>query len=827
MVKKTYPIKSDQLDVGTSQGQIPVLGAGGSLPAGIPVDSSSVTYNNTTSKLNATQLQALGDEMAKLHDNTLDPTGIITRGDNTLTFDDVTRTVTLAPTGTSFSYYIHGIEYVVTSPLTLVIPDVEGMYFVYIDVDGALHSTSIFSVDIILNFAYVSAIYWDATNKTGVYVADERHGITMDGQTHMHLHLSLGTQYISGFGLSNFVIDGNGTLATQAQFGADNGIIRDEDLQHTITSGSPQTLYPIAQVPIMWRSGANGNWRIKAADSYPIIYSGDSSGYVGASGLLPYNQWTGTTWQLTQLADADHVLVHYFATNDINHPFVGIHGINKYATITLARAGANEELSSLSGLPFQEFVPIGTVIFQTDLAFTNTPKAAVRSTDLGTSYVDWRNSAQFSSVGIFTDHGNLSGLSDDDHIQYHNDARGDARYYTQSQLNTRINHPSTGVFSGGNVTLGTGTGSPVTTNKFSIAAGVGLIVDNVTNPQNPTYQVVSWPAYNDVTVTNIATTDKTVVGITSAGTVFQQSTSASPQDHRTKIVLGTLAHFNHTSIEGIRSDGHPVYDINARFNDFGHSVGAFNISGNVYGADGASLSITKSAGTSYQVGSNFIVDAYSPDITTDPAASPVNFRYSYRNGSGGYTETTSTTLIDPGHYDNGTGTLATVSTNSWTAQIISYFPGADQHRIQYGQKVFASSSDALAAVPYISHQHNPILYEEGIIRGYLIVRGNATNLTLTTDAVFVEAAKFSGAGGTIPPLTGHAYDLQTAGASQSIFTTAFTFAPTANGRTYLSVYVNRTKQIEGGSYDYTVTGTNQITFVTPLTGGEVVEFYGL
>ena len=34
-----------------------------------------------------------------------------------------------------------------------------------------------------------------------------------------------------------------------------------------------------------------------------------------------------------------------------------------------------------------------------------------------------------TSVGVvITDHGALTGLSDDDHPQYHNDARGDARY---------------------------------------------------------------------------------------------------------------------------------------------------------------------------------------------------------------------------------------------------------------------------------------------------------------------------------------------------------------------------------------------------------------
>ena len=32
------------------------------------------------------------------------------------------------------------------------------------------------------------------------------------------------------------------------------------------------------------------------------------------------------------------------------------------------------------------------------------------------------------------DHGSLGGLADDDHSQYHNDARGDARYYTETEL---------------------------------------------------------------------------------------------------------------------------------------------------------------------------------------------------------------------------------------------------------------------------------------------------------------------------------------------------------------------------------------------------------
>lgn len=39
--------------------------------------------------------------------------------------------------------------------------------------------------------------------------------------------------------------------------------------------------------------------------------------------------------------------------------------------------------------------------------------------------------------GGTSDHGALSGLSDDDHAQYHNDARGDARYPLKSLLTTK------------------------------------------------------------------------------------------------------------------------------------------------------------------------------------------------------------------------------------------------------------------------------------------------------------------------------------------------------------------------------------------------------
>lgn len=51
--------------------------------------------------------------------------------------------------------------------------------------------------------------------------------------------------------------------------------------------------------------------------------------------------------------------------------------------------------------------------------------------DSGTGSFVWDVNA---GGGGGSDHGALTGLADDDHSQYHNDARGDARYYTQAAL---------------------------------------------------------------------------------------------------------------------------------------------------------------------------------------------------------------------------------------------------------------------------------------------------------------------------------------------------------------------------------------------------------
>ena len=389
--------------------------------------TSSVQTQVGDAQADATQ--ALNDiaELNGVLSDTNEPTGFLNRVDSDILFADGSRTFTIEPSVTSFDIYVKGAKYVKSAAETLVIPNASGNHYIYYNASGVLESTTVFSSAIIEQFAFVAIVYWNTSTSSHTYFADERHGITMDGVTHAYLHTVFGARYLSGLALLGFSVDGTGDVNSNAQFTADSGSIRDEDILH-------QSLAQ-AQIPVLYRDGLL--WKKKAADAYPVIYSG-TAGYTGASGRLPFNEFTGGAWQLTEVPSLDFVLVHFFATNDIDNPIVAVQGTASYATSSAARTNANLEISTLSGMPFAEFVPMGSVIFQTATGYTNATKSRVRSTDTGAEYVDFRGTQLYTPAGEASSHGLLSGLSADDHLQYHTDARGDIRYYTKSQVDSTV-----------------------------------------------------------------------------------------------------------------------------------------------------------------------------------------------------------------------------------------------------------------------------------------------------------------------------------------------------------------------------------------------------
>jgi hypothetical protein len=317
-----------------------------------------------------------------------EPTGFQTRATSTLSFDDTTRTFTIAATNLTngFNIWLHANE-ITRYTESVQIENTTGVHFIYFDYpDNELKSVSTATPELFLNTALVAVVYWRADLQKHVYFADERHGMVMDGATHQHLHLSIGAQYRNGLALGDFSSDGNGSANTHCQFSCSDGHIADEDLLITITNNAPQELSTIAHIPIYYRHG--NVWGKKTANAYPVITPNTIPEYISGS-RCAYNVLNNGSWDVLEVPNNQYFLVHVLATNDIEHPIVGILG-NTYQNKPQAQTGALNELKYLTGLPFLEFVKLGTVIFQTSDSFTNTPKAAIVSTDTGTAYIDYR-----------------------------------------------------------------------------------------------------------------------------------------------------------------------------------------------------------------------------------------------------------------------------------------------------------------------------------------------------------------------------------------------------------------------------------------------------
>jgi len=309
------------------------------------------------------------------------------------------RKFTIAPTGLSFDIYQSGVRYTKFLEEDITIPDVEGTHFVYYDL-GVLVTTQVFDLSILYNKVYIAAIYWDATNSRHLYFGNERHGNKMDAHTHVRLHQHDGSIFISGLALNSLQVDQSGALNDHARFGIESGVIKDEDLpsiSNLIAAALGNQIY--------YHEGAVGTWRAQTNPGFSVLTTG--------TGRLAWNEVVGGIAQISEVGNTDFVLCHIFMTNGVVDKSIAVLGQDTYNNIVDARTGAETEISTLlmTGLPFQEFLPIATVIFETNNAYGNAVKGRTRSTDLGDEYIDWRY-AKISPTRVnLTSHANLSDLS--------------------------------------------------------------------------------------------------------------------------------------------------------------------------------------------------------------------------------------------------------------------------------------------------------------------------------------------------------------------------------------------------------------------------------
>lgn len=368
-------------------------------------------------------------DLLQVYETVKEPTGFENRTDSTISFVDGTRTFTLQPAVDQFVVYAKGVRLVVDTPLSVVLPNATALYFLYLSDSSTLSYVVGFNLTLLREYVIVAALYFNATTGRGEFLTEERHGLTMDWATHSHLHLAFGTRYYNGLGAA-YTLVGSGALDAEAQIAIGGGTIADEDIVTLIIDDpSPsapfeQILSPIAQLPVVYKLGAGaGAWQKDVPTNFPVKVSG---------GRVQYNSNSGG-WALTDVPDGSFVAYWVFAVPDLASPVLAFMGSR--TDLTLSDAENNNAYSTVNfgDLPANEHKILYRLIFECNAAFANGAKCVLRSVS------DLRGSID-SSLTSFpatssNSHSLLTELDADTHLQYHNDARGDVRYYTKAQAN--------------------------------------------------------------------------------------------------------------------------------------------------------------------------------------------------------------------------------------------------------------------------------------------------------------------------------------------------------------------------------------------------------
>ncbi len=273
--------------------------------------------------------------------------------------------------------------------------------------------------------------------------------------------------------------------------------------------------------------------------------------------------------------------------------------------------------------------------------------------------------------------------------------------------------------------------------KFNISEGIGII-SNFDDPENPVSTLIVFPDFIAVTPTYLTSGNITYIAINSTSTIVMQATPFTTIQRRDLILLGAVIHSNLTNINVVNNISAPSNAIGNQLHDFMEAIGALNLSGNKYVANGANLSLNKSAGTIFKFGVNFAVDWKKPHELPQSSGTALTFKYRTQNGAEG----SDVTVINPALYDVS-NVLTAVPNNKFSIQTVTMFQ-TGLTRIQYGQNFYDDLASAQADIFTRDYNVESNIKENGITRAYIIVKNNATSLQNLTDSKIIEAQKFGG-----------------------------------------------------------------------------------
>lgn len=325
-----------------------------------------------------------------------------------------------------------------------------------------------------------------------------------------------------------------------------------------------------------------------------------------------------------------------------------------------------------------------------------------------------------------------------------------------------LNTGGTGLRDGGKL-------SGIGSSTFDLSAGIGFIIDNTTNAGKPDITNVAWDDFLNVTITNLATSTLSYIAINANGGIIQQTIPFSPAQHRKLIVIGRLAHITNTVITSLTPTPRLGTNQTLEVSDLAAALGTVT-NGNIYNGIPTTLTIEKSSGSTFREGLNYYNDTLQPNTSIDAILSPALIVYGWRDGSGGLTFSAPTTIVDPEHYDDGSGTLALVGSNDFSNQRAYFFAVNNLTFILYGQNTYNTFNEARTNALSESFDVPAELEALAALRNVIVMRENIITWTdpITDDATYkfiplgkLGEATVSGGGASTASTLQQAYNIST------------------------------------------------------------------
>lgn len=289
-----------------------------------------------------------------------------------------------------------------------------------------------------------------------------------------------------------------------------------------------------------------------------------------------------------------------------------------------------------------------------------------------------------------------------------------------------------------------------------ITPGAGLIVNHNANTGSHGDTQATYVTFGPITAsaTFISSSQVTYLLIDTDGSLIQQTSIFTPQQYNEKLPLGYIFCLTTSSISSYADARVTTYGQDEQQSQFIRAFGPLKINGYDLTPQSGSLRLSIGAGRAYRAGGFYSQNPQNPSVYDSDLVATGSFVRVYRDPAvvGGFKATLNGfvpfTTIDPTMYDDGTGTLASVGAGEWTIQRLFQGVVNGITYVYYGQNKYDSLAAAIQSINTEPFEESPTSILALPFIGYVITKGDTTNLSDTANNKIINSGLFRNTAGS-------------------------------------------------------------------------------